>query len=148
MKKTKNHRLTSKQSRTLKQIVEYLVSGGAYFWSGYLAFFIFYQWFHWTLFPAKIGADIIGWIVNYLLQRYWVFNNPELSKHKTNVTSRYLIITAVDFFIDYVIVRALKTVGISPYIGQFISSGFFTVWNYFWYKYWVFPEKKNVRKVV
>jgi putative flippase GtrA len=146
--KSQSQRLIQKKKnrRTTKQIVEYLVSGGAYFWSGYLAFFIFYQWLHWTLFWAKIGADLVGWIVNYILQRYWVFNNPELSKHKTDVTGRYLVITAIDFLIDYIIVRQLNVVGISPYIGQFVSSGFFTVWNYFWYKYWVFPTKKTTRK--
>lgn len=130
-----------------KQIIQYLISGGAYFWSGYLAFFVFYRFFHWSLFYAKIGADLIGWTVNYALQRYWVFNNPELAKNRTEVTTRYLIITAVDFLIDYVIVRLLQTAGLTPYLGQFVSAGFFTVWNYFWYKFWVFPDKKVKRKL-
>ncbi len=140
-KKAKNNR------KTAKQIAEYLISGGAYFWSGYLAFFIFDKGLHWSLFYAKIGADLVGWIVNYLLQRYWVFKSDDLDKHKTAVTGRYLIITAVDFLIDYVIVKSLKNFGVSPYIGQFVSSGFFTIWNYFWYKYWVFPEKKAAKKI-
>jgi putative flippase GtrA len=132
---------------SVKQIIEYLVSGGAYFWTGYLAFFIFWSVFHWNLFVAKIGADIIGWVVNYSLKRYWVFNNVDLAKHQTEVTSRYLIITAVNFLIDYLIVKLLRDAGLTPYLGQFVSAGFFTVWNYFWYKFWVFPEKKVTRKV-
>jgi putative flippase GtrA len=148
MKETANKLPITKRvnRKSVRQIVEYLVSGGAYFWSGYLAFFVFYQWLHWSLFFAKIGADLVGWIVNYVLQRYWVFNDPALSKHKTEVTTRYLIITAVDFLIDYLIVKELKDIGITPYIGQFVSAGFFTVWNYFWYKFWVFPERKTTRK--
>jgi putative flippase GtrA len=138
--------LQTKKSKSkpwsIKQIVEYLVSGGAYFWTGYLAFFIFWSVFHWNLFVAKVGADIIGWVVNYSLQRYWVFNNADLAKHKTDVTGRYLIITAADFLIDYLIVKLLRNAGLSPYLGQFVSAAFFTIWNYFWYKYWVFPEKK------
>jgi putative flippase GtrA len=149
MKQTKGNRANLKKNnhKATKQIIEYLVSGGAYFWTGYLAFFLFDKGLHLTLFWAKIGADIIGWIINYMLQRYWVFNNADLTKHRTDMTSRYLIITAVDFLIDYLIVRELKNIGISPYIGQFVSSGFFTVWNYFWYKYWVFPTKKVSRKI-
>ncbi len=149
MKQTKGKKLFSTKARrqTAKQIVEYIVSGGAFFWSGYLAFFVFDKGFHLNLFWSKIGADVVGWVVNYMLQRYWVFNNAELSKHKTAVTGRYLIITGVDFLIDYLIVLKLKQLGITPYIGQFVSSGFFTVWNYFWYKYWVFPTKKVTRKV-
>ena len=144
MKQTKKHRQSRKQARQRKnqiQIIEYLVSGGAYFWSGYLAFFIFDKGFHWTLWWAKIGADIVGWVINYALQRYWVFNNSDLAKHQVQVTGRYLFITGVDFILDYLIVRELKVAGITPYIGQFISAGFFTVWNYIFYKFWVFPTR-------
>jgi putative flippase GtrA len=76
-----------------------------------------------------------------------VFKNPQLAKHKTEVTTRYAIITLVDFLVDYLIVYGLKSVGITPYIGQFFSAGFFTVWNYVWYRWWVFPEqfKKHTR---
>jgi putative flippase GtrA len=147
MKQIKKHSESKKQAdkNRFRQAVEYLVSGGAYFWTGYLAFFIFDKGFHLTLFWAKILADVAGWIVNYALQRYWVFNNQSVASHKLNVTGRYIFITAVDFLIDYLIVKQLKQIGISPYIGQFVSAGFFTIWNYFWYKYWVFPEKKVTR---
>jgi hypothetical protein len=42
--------------------------------------------------------------------------------------------------LDYAIIGGLKAIGITPYIGFFISSLFFTVWSWLWYKYWVFPE--------
>lgn len=123
------------------QIVEYSISGGAYFWSGYLVFFIADKGLHWNLWWAKLSANVIGWIVNYSLQRYWVFNNQQLAKHKTEVSGRYAVITLVDFVLDYLIVASLKQLGLTPYLGQFASAGFFSVWNFLWYKYWVFPEK-------
>jgi putative flippase GtrA len=129
------------------QFIEYAISGGAYFWVGYLVFYITYSHLHWTLWWAKLGANIIGWIVNYLLQRYWVFRNPALRHHTTQVTRRYIIITLVDFGLDYLIVAGLKNIGITPYIGQFVSASFFTVWNYLWYRFWVFPEKMTKRKI-
>lgn len=134
-------RIKKKQQREIKRFTEYMISGGAYFWSGYLVFFVIDKGIHGSFFWAKSIATLAGWMVNYLLQRYWVFNNPKLQKHQTEVTSRYILITLVNFVLDYFIVYGLKTVGITPYIGQFVSSGFFTVWNYAWYKYWVFPEK-------
>lgn len=134
-------KLKKKEKREVKRIVEYLVSGGAYFWSGYAMFFVLDHIVGLNLWWAKLGANVFGWIVNYLLQRYWVFNNPKLAKHQTEVTTRYITITLVNFLLDYVIVASLKSVGITPYIGQFVSSGFFTIWNYLWYKFWVFPEK-------
>jgi putative flippase GtrA len=132
----------NKKSELLR-IAEYLVSGGAYFWSGYLVFFICDQLIGLNLFWAKLLANIIGWTVNYLLQRYWVFNNKKLSKYKTKVTGRYIFITLVNFGLDYLIVNFLKNNGLTPYVGQFVASGLFTVWNYFWYKLWVFPENAS-----
>lgn len=133
--------LRKKQIREVKRITEYMISGGAFFWSGYLTFFIIDQILHGSFFWAKVMATVVGWTVNFLLQRYWVFNNPKLSKHQTEVTGHYLILSFVNLVIDYIIVYALKLAGLTPYLGQFVSAGFFTVWNYLWYKYWVFPEK-------
>lgn len=143
MSKTKNKQLG-------KQIVEYLVAGGAFFWSGYIAFAIFYSVFGWPLFVAKQLANIIGLTVNYILEDNWVFK-----KRRSRIAydrrrgSRYVIITIINFGIDYLIVAGLKNIGVSPYIGQFISAGFFTVWNFIWYKYWVFahhPSRKKGRR--
>jgi putative flippase GtrA len=134
-------RIKKKQQREIKRFTEYMISGGAYFWSGYATFFIIDKILGGSFFWAKSIATLVGWTVNYLLQRYWVFNNPKLKKHQTEVTNRYITITLVNFVLDFLIVWGLKQIGITPYIGQFIASGFFTFWNYAWYKYWVFPDK-------
>ena len=140
-------KLKTKQRQEVTRVTEYLVSGGAYFWSGYLTFFVVDKLLHGSFFWAKSLSTIFGWTINYLLQRFWVFKNPALKKHETEVTGRYIFITLVDFVMDYLIVYGLKLIGVTPYIGQFVSSGFFTFWNYLWYKYWVFPEKfKKAKK--
>ena len=54
-----------KQSKNLKkQIIEYMVAGGAFFWSGYLAFALFDAVFGLPLFVAKQLSNIIGITVN------------------------------------------------------------------------------------
>jgi len=121
-----------------------MVSGGAYFATGYAAFFVFWSMLHWSLWWAKILADVVGWIVNYFLQRFWVFSSPSLSEHRVEVTKRYAIITLADFLLDYLIVQGLKNLGLTPYLGQFVSAGFFTVWNYAWYRWWVFPQSHRL----
>lgn len=134
-------KLRKREKKEAKRIVEYMISGGAYFWTGYLTYFVIDQGLHGSFFWAKSLSTLVGWTVNYVLQRYWVFRNPALKKHQTEVTGRYTVITLVDFVLDFAIVWGLKEVGITPYIGQFVSSGFFTVWNYLWYRFWVFPSK-------
>lgn len=133
--------------RLIVQAIEYMIAGGAYFWTGYLVFFIADKGLGWSLFWSKMTANIIGWTVNFVLQRYWVFRNPNLKGTLGQTGGRYLFITIINFFLDYLIVAALKGVGVTPYIGQFISSGFFTFWNYLWYRFWVFPEKTHPAKV-
>ncbi|MBI5906585.1 GtrA family protein [Candidatus Saccharibacteria bacterium] len=125
------------------QFLEYMVGGGVYFWSGYAVFAICYTGLSWDWLWAKMLADVIGWTLNFLIQRYWAFNNPRL-KHKTiKISGRYVALTVVNLLIDYGIIASLKAVGITPYIGFFVSASFFTVWNYFWYRFWVFkPSDK------
>jgi len=128
------------------------VSGGVYFWVGYAILNYLYYGQHWKngalFWWATIISNVVGWSVNFVLQRFWVFSNKSLKGHQTQVTSRYAFITLVDFVLNYFILYTLKTVGITPAIGQFISSGFFTIWNWFWYKYWVFPEHMKKHRTV
>ncbi len=131
----------------LIQFTEYMVAGGAYFWTGYAAFFVLDKGLHFNLFAATMISNLIGWSVNFVLQRYWVFKNPHMRGHMGETTGRYTVITLVDFGLNYLILLELKKVGITPYIGQFISSAFFTGWNYLWYRFWVFPDRyKNNKK--
>ncbi len=128
---------------TIVQFLEYLVGGTVYFWSGYAIFALGYSALGWNWLPSKMLADLVGWTLNYLIQRYWAFNSPTLKRKEGQVAGKYAILTAGNFILDYLIIWSLKSVGVSPYVGFFISAGFFTVWNYLWYRFWVFLSKRN-----
>ena len=134
--------MNKRKRRLIIQFLEYMISGGAYFWVGYLVFFVADRGLGWSLWWAKLSANVVGWTINFVLQRYWVFKNPHLKGHLGDVSGRYIFLSLVNFGLDYLIVAVLKSNGLTPYIGQFVSSGFFTVWNYFWYRFWVFPQKQ------
>lgn len=144
---------STKSKHISRQFAEYMVAGGAFFWSGYVAFAIFDSIFHLPLFIAKQLANVIGLSVNYVLEDQWVFKKGKAKRqYDKRRGGRYIIITLLNFGIDYLIVLGLKEIGITPYLGQFASAGFFTIWNFLWYKYWVFAhhpsKKKSKRKVV
>jgi putative flippase GtrA len=128
----------------IQQFAKYMAGGTLYFWVAYGIFAICYSGFHWGWLPAKILADVIGWSLNYFVQRYWAFNSDHLKLSEMQHASRYIFIESIGFILDYIIIWGLNALGITPYIGFFISAGFFTVWSYLWYKHWVFPERKNV----
>ncbi|HWT55493.1 MAG TPA: GtrA family protein [Candidatus Microsaccharimonas sp.] len=125
------------------QAGKYMVGGAIYFWVGYAIFAICYSGLDWGWLPSKILGDIVGWTLNYLVQRYWTFaEHAHLSEMEH--AGRYIFIESIGFVMDYGIIWGLTAIGITPYIGFFISAAFFSVWSFLWYKYWVFPEKKPV----
>jgi len=121
------------------QFVKYMVGGSLYFWVGYGIFACCYSLLHWSWLPSKVLADVIGWTLNYVVQRLWAFKD-QVHLSEIQHARRYIFIESIGFVIDYLMIWGLKAIGISPYIGFFISAVFFTVWSFFWYKYWVFPE--------
>lgn len=131
---------------SLIQFSRYLVGGSIYFWTGYGIFALGYSVFHWWWFWAKVLGDSIGWTLNYLIQRYWAFAGQAKHLSEMKHATRYLLIESFGFVLDYAIVGGLKYLGLTPYIGAFISAGFFTFWSYLWYKYWVFPEQYASKK--
>lgn len=135
-----------KSKSETNRFIEYMITGGAWFWSGYATFALLYSVLGLDIVPAKVISFIVGLTVNFLLERYWVFNGREARKQLDTVSIRYIIISMVNLGIDTAIVWGLNQYGISPYIGQFVSAGFFTIWNYFWYRLWVFAQKTPPRR--
>lgn len=124
-------RLTKKDKKALTRFGEYMLSGGAQFWSGYSAFALLDQVFGVTFWWAKSAAYFVGVVINYFLERFWVFGRRRISKKNIERTAaQFSGLMLVNFFLDLAIVGGLRELGITPYIGQFISSGFFTVWNW------------------
>lgn len=144
MKRKKSQKYLKKSHRReLVRIAEYLVSGGAWFWSGY--FIIVFMTPVVGLWWANLLGNGVGLTINFLLERNWVFTGSKTRK-TTQVTGRYAIYTACNFILNYFILLGLQKVGIPVAIGQFIASGFFTIWNYLWYKHWVFKGAENRKR--
>jgi putative flippase GtrA len=132
-----------KKSKLTSQFIKYMAGGSLYFWSGYAIFAICYSGLRFYWFWAKVIADIFGWSLNYIAQRYWAFKPDHPTLREMQHVSRYIFIESIGFILDYLIIAGLTYIGITPYIGFFISAGFFTIWSFLWYKYWVFPELKD-----
>ncbi len=143
-------KITKKNKKLLIQFAEYMVSGGVWFWSGYVLIILLDEPL--GLFWANLIGNAVGITLNFTINRLWVFNTKRPEElHET--AGRYIVYTALNaFLLNYLILYALEEyVGLGPEIGQFIASGFFTIWNYFWYKVWVFkgkpkPKGKIVRR--
>ncbi len=140
-------KLKKSQQKELTRFGEYLVGGGVWFWSGYVL--IVFLNGRLPLFWANFIGNAVGITLNFMVERYWAFKTNRPSTLFV-ATWRYITYTALNaFLLNYLILAALKNqFGIQPKISQFIAAGFFTVWNYFWYKYWVFKGQKPPSKLI
>lgn len=130
-----------------------MFTGGVWFWSGYILIVtldgpLIEQFGEAKgLFIANFIGNAVGLTLNFLLERYWVFKTKSPAKLGI-ATQRYIIYTALNaFLLNYAILYALEHFfGIGTEIGQFIASAFFTVWNWYWYRTWVFKGKERAKK--
>lgn len=119
---------------TKRSVLGYVAGGGAYFWSAWLI--ITFTTDIIGLFWANLIGNIVGITLNYLAQRFWAFPG----KNIFNSGWKFLLLTVVNLLISYLILKFLTGIGIPLWLAQFFSAGFFTVWNYAWYKLWVFTN--------
>ncbi len=127
------------------QFLEYFIGSGL-MWSGYGVFAICFSVLNLNWLLSKFLGDLVAVTTNYFVQRYWVFDSPMLYKQTGRVSTRYIVVSATDVAIDYLIVVSLHQIfGITVYIGALVAATFFTCWNWLWYKFWVFkPKEKQV----
>jgi putative flippase GtrA len=134
-----------KTKKLIIQFAEYMVTGGVWFWSGYVIIVTLDD--HIGLFWANLIGNGVGITLNFLLSRYWVFKTKKKSGNSEKAW-RYIVYTALNaFLLNYLILYGLQSgFGIDPVIGQFVASGFFTIWNFVWYKLWVFKDHPSPPK--
>ena len=138
-----------KRSVGRQEVIRFLrsyVGGTVYFWSGYAVFAALYSGFGWDWLYAKIVCDIVGFSLNYLVQRFWAFSDMATGHKEQAMAGKFSFISVVGIGLDYAIITGLNAIGISPYLGFFISAGIMTIWNYGWYRFWVFYDTSKKEK--
>ena len=125
------------------QFVFFNAGGISFFVVGYATFSLLYGVFHWSWLAAKIVGDSLGWICNFAIQYFVAFAEERQGRKPHVVAGKFTVVSLVNLAIDYLLVWLLKLAGVTPFIGLIIASQFFTVWKWFWYKYWVFARKHH-----
>jgi putative flippase GtrA len=128
---------------TKKNVVQFVLfnfGGMLFFVVGYGIFALLYGAFDVVWWLAKIVADLVGWTANYIVQRYLAFREESKEQSNRRILKKFVGVSLLNVPLDYAIVGGLKLLGVSPFLGLWISSLFFTVWKYLWYKRWVFAK--------
>lgn len=139
------NKITKRQRKELTRFTEYMIGGGVWFWSGYVIIVVLDD--HIGLFWANVLGQTVGLSLNFMIGRYWAFKTKRPAALLV-ATKRYVGYTILNAFgLNYFILLELRSVGIDPAIGQFIASAFFTVWNYYWYKVYVFKGQDKPKHI-
>lgn len=135
-----------KQKRSIiKFVIEFFkvqFAGNILFWVTYGSYFVF-DTFAKIPYPISfIMATVTGNIIFFLLDRNWIYNSKSGKCKTSKEILRFVLFMTLNFFINIFIIQILHdTLNISPYIGQFVAAGFFTVWTFLGLHFWVFhPE--------
>jgi putative flippase GtrA len=129
--------------KSVRQFVLFNVGGMAFFIVGYAIFSLCYGVLSWRWWVSKVLGDLAGWLVNYLIQRFLAFREESKGEKEHVILAKFTALSLVNVVIDYCIVGGLNQMGVSPFIGLFVSSWFFTVWKFIWYRWWVFHSSRT-----
>ena len=133
--KTKWHQIVP----TAIEFIKLQLAGNIIFWGTYLGYFVSDYFFgHPDIFALAI-ASLIAHGLFFIVSREWVFDSKTGKRRDRQDVYRFVIFMGIGYFLNLFIIESLRVqLGISPYIGQFISGMFFAVWNYVGLKWWVF----------
>ncbi len=133
-----------KSQFTFQNLIEFIklqLAGNILFWGTYLGFPLFHEILKWEEVFALATASIIAHIFFFIANSEWVFDEKGERRKTPGELTRFVIFMGINFFINLGIITGLSYFfGITPYIGQFISGLFFTLWTFIGLKYWVFRE--------
>lgn len=119
--------------------VAYPLSGALVSLSDYASFAFFFTLLSSGLLWATVGAYIVGLVVSYGLNRFWVFRDQASQQGEATNVWRYLVFLGVNLLITYAMLWAFETwFGISPYIGKVLVGFFMFFWIYIGDNYFVF----------
>lgn len=97
--------MNKRTRRLIIQLLEYMIGGGVWFWSGYILIVLLDD--HLGLFAANAIGNAVGITLNFLIQRYWTFRTK---RSGTIVLSagRYVVYTLLNaFLLNYLILFGL-----------------------------------------
>ncbi|MCC3276866.1 MULTISPECIES: GtrA family protein [unclassified Arthrobacter] len=95
------------------------------------------------LWVATPIAFIVSLVFNFLMQRSFTFR----STHKPLMSLlKYLLLVALNVAATDIIVNWFAGAGLGYSTGKVVSTVATMVWNYFIYKYWIFPAASPDRR--
>lgn len=147
----KNRNTKSKRAARKKKFIELFIeflklqlAGNIPFWGTYLLFALFDQVMAVDAFSSLLVATVIANVLFFVVDDRWVFKNSR--KHRKTATEvwRFIAFMSVSSLFTFNITWQLyQLLGITPYIGQFISAVISTLLTFIGLRFWVFAPTRR-----
>lgn len=128
-------------------IVEFLklqLAGNIPFWGTYLLFALFDQGLGFDYFMSLLIATVLANILFFVIDDRWVFKNKRNHRKTTTEVWRFVAFMTFSSLLTFTMTWQLhQLLGITPYIGQFISAAFSTLLTFTGLRFWVFAPPRH-----
>lgn len=122
-----------------QEVVRFLLAGGVATLLGYACYAVL-LWQGVGYLFAMVLAYVLGYGVNFLLGRYWVFQAGAKVNHTAKEILWTASITVVGLLLNLLLVTGLSQppVALNLYLSGALAMGLVAVWNYLARKWWVY----------
>lgn len=127
------------------EFIKLQLAGNIPFWGTYSINFILDKGLKVDTFQSLLVATVLSYAAFFFVSDRWVFNHSRSNRHTATNAWRFVIFMSITALITFNITWYLhQLLGISIYIGQFISAALSITWTFVGMKFWVFaPIKKK-----
>lgn len=138
---------TKKKKNFIELVTEFAklqLAGNIPFWGTYFGYMLFDKVFGWTEFSALAVATILANTLFFIVDDKWVFANTRGKRKNPNEVLKFIVFMSFNALLNFSLTFALLNyLGLTPYIGQFISAAVFTVWTFVGLRFWVFAPPRH-----
>lgn len=133
---------TDRQTRA--QIIRFLIAGLATTTADYGTFLLLKNLIGTGLFVASLASLAAGFVVSFTINRLWVFGAD--SRHSKQSGWLQLVMYSALFSFNvaftYLFIGQLELMGIEAYKSKIIAIGLITIWNFVFYKKFIFKVRR------
>ena len=127
----------SNTRRSINQFIKYILSGLLAFGIEYGGYVFLYAGLrlHYII-ASLIVYSIVFWF-SFLINRYWTFNSKSDIKKQIFL---YILLFAFNLIVSNIFVMYTLTtiLGINPYVSPFLKAGLVVIWNFYFYKRFIY----------
>lgn len=149
MPKTPNTKKRSQKRRkkfyTLGfEFVKLQIAGNIPFWGTYGINFILDKGLGVNSFQSLLVATVLANAVFFVVDDRWVFSSSRKKRRASTDAWRFVVFMSLSALLTFNITWQLhELLGISVYVGQFISAALSILWTFVGLKFWVFAPAKR-----